>query len=236
MLTRTLLVRFLGLAFSMALFAALIGFSLGARRGLWVAEALALGIGFLGAMTAESGICWAYGGRLSVFGGPARSLARVLARQRGVAPRILACPDTSVFALVVRSPFSRGTILLSEGLLGLLSEDELRALLEASLSRLRGRGMVFQSFCAWWARLALAAAPRPWAEFWLGELRWHEGLRPLQALRFSVSFAIAQFFIFLGQPVRAGESIGLSAAQSYRRLSGWNTKRVNPEATLLLPL
>ena len=94
---------------------------------------------------------------------------------------------------MARSPGSPGSILLSEGLLGALSESELRALLHACVRRLRTRGICFQSLCAWIAHLILEIAPRSWVELLFGELRWHDKLGVVGALCFVAVFTAAKF-------------------------------------------
>lgn len=175
------------------------GFSMGGKRGLAVALALlALIVAFVMAR-AERGILSIYRVRREAPEGARRSLARVVERLGGTAPRIFSFSDPAPQALVARGLGSPGAIVLSEGLLGALNEDELRELLEACIRRIHGRGISLQTVCAWLAHGSLELAPRPWIELLFGELRWHESLGVFGALRFIVIFTVARFFTDLGR-------------------------------------
>jgi hypothetical protein len=223
--------RYLGrlILFSLAfaLPPAVIGMTLAQLPGLLAAEILAALAMVFSLFRAEPALIRAFRAQEPATPGIHRSLERVIESLGGVAPEILVFGDTAAQALTVRSPFSHGTILVSEGLLGVLTEAELRQLLTASVNRLRARGMVFRSMCAWWAQLALWIAPRPWVELAFGKVEWHEALRPAAALRFLTSYSIARFFARLG---RVTES---DAPQSYRRLSHWLGGGRNPGTAIL---
>src|SRR5262245_44658185 len=105
---------------AMALPAGAIGLSIGWVRGAIVAEAALVLALLLAAWRAEKGISRVYRAREELHDGATRSLERVLATFKGKGPKIRSFPDPAPQALVVRSPGSSGTILLSEGLLGLL--------------------------------------------------------------------------------------------------------------------
>lgn len=187
---------------ALALPFAALGLALGRVKGFVAVELLLATFLMFASFYAEKGILNVYGVRHEAPEGARRSLARVLAAMGetdAAAPRVLSFSDPSPQALVVRSPFSRGSILLSEGLLGSLSESELRELLDASVARLRARGICFQSVCAWCAHLTLELAPRSWIELIFGELRWHDRLGVFSALGFVAVFSIAKFFVGLGR-------------------------------------
>jgi hypothetical protein len=182
------------------------------------------------AFRAEAGISKAYRARRGTATGAARSLDRVLSGVGGPAPEVRAFADPSARALVVRSLGSPGLILLSEGLLGVLTEEELRQLLRESVSRLRSRGMVLQGVCAWLAHGALSCAPRGWVELLFGKLRWQERLNPLSAICFLLVLAAARFFVALG---RAPTGEWDDAPRAYSRLSGWSGEVSNPGSCVL---
>jgi hypothetical protein len=63
-------------------------------------------------------------------------------------PRILLTVKVEPEIRVVRSWLSPGSILLSQGVLNLLSEEELRSILDEGLGRLRRPGIVLQTICS----------------------------------------------------------------------------------------
>jgi hypothetical protein len=186
------------------------GYSVGGAQGSIVSLSL-LGLALLAALwRAEKGILSIYHVRPAEPEGPRRSLDRVIARYGGVAPRVFSFSDPSPQALVARGPGSPGSILLSEGLLGALSEEELRELLDASVIRLRSRGIWLQTLCARLAHGILELAPRSWLELVFGELRWHEALGAWGALRFLTVLSAAKFFVSLGRGAPIDAPRGLS--------------------------
>ena len=157
--------------------------------------------------------------------GVRRSLERVLESMGGSSPRIQVSADLAVFALVVRSVGSPGTILLSEGILGTLTEEDLRQLLSLSVVRLRSRGMILQALCACLAHLTLSIAPQAWVNLLYGELRSHTQLQPLSALVFASLYSVARFFSWLG---RMRPTLEIDAPRSFVSLSGHPVVMINP--------
>jgi heat shock protein HtpX len=218
----------------LALPVALLGAALARVRGLIVAETLLFVFLFLAAIRSEIGILKIYAVREEEPLGARRSLERVLARMSGATaakPRVRVFNDTVPQALVARGLGSSGSILLSEGLLGILSEQELRELLEACVTRLRGRGMVFQSLCAWMAHRVLELAPRSWIELLFGELRWSERLGALSALRFLALASIARFFVSLSKFTTP--AVSFNAPHACGMLSQLTGDIVNPGSSAL---
>ena len=214
-----------------------LGLALGGATGFLIAEALSL-LSLLGfALRAESGVLRAYQVRETTPEGVRQSLARALAtmggaqKGKGHPPQIRIFDHPSALALVVRSPGSPGTIILSAGLLGLLNESELRDLMGACVKRLRSRGVVFQSLCAWLAHGVLRLAPHAWREMWFGELRRSETLSPLGALRFVSIYSVARFFSRLGQQPQASQSV--DALRVYVAHSRWASDLSNPGTGIL---
>jgi hypothetical protein len=223
----SLLRRIVVLTFALALPFALLGLAVARLRGLLAMELLlACGLVFV-AFHAEKGILKIYRVRAEAPQGVRQSLARVLARLGGEAPRVLSFSDPAPQALVVRSLGSVGSILLSEGLLGALNEEELRELLAASVLRLRGRGIRFQSLCAWLAHWTLELAPSSWVALLFGELRWHEKLGAVGALSFMTTFTAAKFFVGLGRIPRT------DAPRRLARLPSASGEVANPGSCIL---
>jgi hypothetical protein len=113
-------------------------------------------------------------------------------------------PDPAPSALVVRSLLGRGRILVSQGILALLSEEELRALLGAAVIRCGDRRLPLQSACALLAVTTLSLAPREWVSMVFAgrtprpERGKKRPLSPVSALRFLAIFPIARVFMKLG--------------------------------------
>jgi hypothetical protein len=96
-------------------------------------------------------------------------------------------------------------VLLSQGCLALLTEEELRAVLAESVSRVHAPGTRFRTLCAVGASALLRAVPRDWKSLVL------DG-RPPQGELGLVQFAV--FLVFLA-PVRLLWDLGRApAAQS----------------------
>src|SRR4051812_1101870 len=77
-----------------------------------------------------------------------RSLSRVVARLGGQTPKIFVFSEVSPCAVVGRRFGGKGTILLSQGTIALLTEDELRAVIEACVHRTRERGIAIKTLAA----------------------------------------------------------------------------------------
>ena len=202
----SLLKRILWLAVSIALPFAALGYLAGHLRGVVIAEGFALTLALAAAIRAEKAFLRIYRVKPEPPASVQRSLDRVLAAMGGRGPKVFSFSDPAPQALISKGLGSRGSILLSEGLLGTLSEAELREILRASVLRLRSRGASFQTLCAWLTHLAFELAPQSWVGLLFGELRWHEGLGALGALRFLAVFSVARFFVDLGRSTGQGDA------------------------------
>lgn len=212
---------------AMELPAGALGFGFAGVRGAIGAAATAALVLLLAAWRAEKGILAIYRVRSEVPEGARRSLERVMTRHGGGTPRVFSFSDPAPQALVARGLASPGAILLSEGLLGALSEEELRELLDTSVRRLRSPGIRFQTLCARLAHLILEVAPRSWLEFVFGELRWHEALGAWGALRFMTVYSAAKFF------ARLGRGALVDAPRSLLRLPPVTGEIANPGTSIL---
>lgn len=170
---------------------------------------------FFAALWAEKGIARAHGATSQVPKGLARSLDRVLMEEKSsLRPRVMVYSDASPNALAIASLGGPGTILLSQGLIALLNEEELRVVLLLCLSRLKESGIRFQSFCSILAVWALGFAPPAWVGLvFSGKVlsKSDEGLlHPPAVVGFLVVFPLARLFLRLGKPVRKYENPGKS--------------------------
>jgi hypothetical protein len=202
----------------------------GARYGL----AGALAVQFILFVISERGIARA--ARASVAAVPAglhRSLEIVMEGEGGATPRFAVFEDPSPNAMVARSLGGTGLILVSRGLIALLNEHELRAVLSLCVKRTREPGIRFRSFCALLMVWMLALAPRPWVDLVFAgrPLARSEELRlsPVSAIAFLIFFPVSRFFLSAGRPVRqeldpdsyAGEAWSSAAHKISQSISMW---------------
>jgi hypothetical protein len=198
---------------------ALIGSAILGREGVIVGIILALTGIFVIAIGAEKGIILAHGATIEIPKGLKRSLEKILEELYQKKLRILIYPDPTPNALVIRSFGGSGTVLLSQGLVALLNEEEVRSVLRLCLVRIREPGIVFQSFCSLLAVWSLSFAPRLWVNLvFAGRTltRIEERLlSPISAIGFLVLFPFARFLLNLGRPPFRGQTLhGLGGASS----------------------
>ncbi|MDR3605936.1 MAG: hypothetical protein P4M08_00985 [Oligoflexia bacterium] len=74
-----------------------------------------------------------------------------LALPHSALPRIQVSGETTPQARIARSIRGNGTISISRGLLSLLNEEELQAVLREAFDRLQSRGILRATCCATWA-------------------------------------------------------------------------------------
>jgi hypothetical protein len=127
------------------------------------------------------------------------SYFRVQATQTGVTgARLLVSRDPSLNALVARSLFGSGIIILTQGLVSGLSEAELRSLLRAAILRSQEKGIVFESLCAAFSLALLAIFPREAVGFIFSkEARRSLGGRA--AFQLALLFPAIRFLLSLSQ-------------------------------------
>ena len=190
-----------------SVFPGLVGFILFGITGA------ALGISFssLGlvafAFYSEKGMPKAYHAHLETSKGLSRSLALVGVEKQEKPPQVFIFPDPLPQLLVVRSLGGSGTLLMSQGLMVLLNEEELRAVLGRSLFHLQERGLVFQSFCSILAIWILGFAPRSWRGLIFGgrtlEGSEERNLGSISALGFLILFPVVRLLLKLSKPAKA---------------------------------
>ena len=122
----------------------------------------ALGVLFI-AIFSESLTAHIFKGSPSIQSGSLLTLREALdAGNRRRIPDLYVYPDPIPDVLTLRSFGGKGAILLSQGLLSLVSEEELRGLLRLSDRRNFQRGAVLQGFCLFVAMILFKSAPRSW--------------------------------------------------------------------------
>jgi heat shock protein HtpX len=178
------------------------GAALGGRRAAVAGALLGLAALLTATLTAESGLMRVYGVSKAASGAENSlrfSLQRVIESVGGPSPAAVCFKELSPQALLIRGGFGPGVILVSEGLVGSLSEEELRVILTEGVLGLRRRGQTLRTVCVWLAHGLLSLAPVPWVELLFGELRWHEDLGVLSALRFTLMYSVARFLLRRGR-------------------------------------
>lgn len=158
-------------------------------------------IGLLGmiliAAYSEHGIAKAYHAEKPIPQGLMRTLQFIDEEGSEPTPHLLVYSDPTPNVFTVRSFGGKGTVLLSQGLVALLNEEELRAILRMCLYRVRKTPLVFQSFCAQLTIWSLASAPQVWVDLvFSGRTLSKEEerlLSPLSTVGFLISFHNCSF-------------------------------------------
>ncbi len=181
---------------------AVIGGVLLEKKGLW--------IGFLGSILcvgsvmvfSENLMGYIFRRDKKIFKGLSRTLEIVESEFGGVSPRLIVFSDPAPDALALRSIGGRGTIFISQGMIGLLSEKELQAILKECMSRLSQPGVALQGLCFTVVHFFLAIAPQGWVGLVFSgndiSRRGKYLLSPISAIGFLILFPIIRFFLKFG--------------------------------------
>lgn len=159
-----LLLRVLGLYIFLAVPLAFLGALIFGLKGILISLGFATFVLVLCSIGSEHGIVRTYGVQSSLSPGLKRTLELVAAQSRRKAPNLVVYADPSPNAMVVRSLGSKGTILISQGLASLLSEEELRAVLRWCIYRVQQPTLVLNSICSYFLLLVLFFAPKSWID------------------------------------------------------------------------
>lgn len=152
------------------------------------------------------------------FTGLYTSLDLVVKELGGRVPRLIVFPDPIPEAFGLRSFFGRGTLLMSQGLVGLLDEKELRTVMKICVIRMRHPFVIFQGLCSVGLVLSTRLAPRSWVDLVflkkpLASIQSHR-LNSLSALRFVLAFPVIRFFLIMGKaPSKASQEGELCVGQ-----------------------
>jgi heat shock protein HtpX len=199
-----ILLRIAQIAFIFCLFPCFLGLILFGPKGVLISFVLVAVSLMIFSCFAEVGILKAYQAHLSPPKGLARSLDLVAFGKEKRMPKFSVFSDPSPHIWVVRSLGGSGRVILSQGLVSLLNEEELRAMIAWSMFRLNERGIVFQSFCSVMAVWLLNLAPRPWVNLvFAGRVLSksdEKSLHPNTFIGFLILFPLARFLLLLGKP------------------------------------
>lgn len=150
--------------FSLVVFFPMAGFALGfvffgKIAALWISVTLlVLQIGLLPLV--DKAICWIHKTREVTTPGLLHSLNWTARSCEQRVPNLSLISDPAPWALVCRSLFkTKGTILVSQGILNILDEKEQRAFFKETLFRLQDPALILQSYCALLCCLLLKLAP-----------------------------------------------------------------------------
>jgi hypothetical protein len=121
-------------------------------------------------------------------------------------PALYWVTDPMPWVLVIRNFFDKnGSLLISQGLVNLLNEDELRAFLKQSLLRLDDAQLPLQSYCGVLLSLFLKCVPNQWVKTILRGTP-AKALSPLSFLKFVFFLPLIQFLLFWCGKEKAGFS------------------------------
>ncbi len=202
MIRISILFRFLILALLVMFPGVLIGFALWELRG----AALGAGTMIMILCAALFGSEWNLK-RISeaesqVPPGLLRSYELTLDGNISGAPHLKIYSDPFPRIFVARSFGGRGTILLSQGMIALMREEDLRLIFGLLVNRARNPAVVFRSFCGTLATWALKFTPKAWKDLVFSNPPFSAGeqklLTPLSALKSFLPLTLALFFYKLG--------------------------------------
>jgi len=123
-------------------------------------------------------------------------------------PSVRVFPDPSPNVLIVKGPGGPGTLLISQGLVALLKEEELRALFKLCAERSQSPGLLLQTLCSFMACRLFDLAPKDWVQLVLSggkvkpSLRKQHGLVGFRVFVFLMILPIALIFLKIGGDTR----------------------------------
>jgi len=178
---------------------AAVGYWLQTSEGAAAGALAGLGFWIFLMFLAERGIRLSIGAKEDLPAGVCRSAEMATAGNPDELPRIIVYEEAAPNAIVARSFGSRGTVFLSQGLIALLDEQELRAVIQMAKARVRSPGIVLQTFCAFLSVLLLLMAPKQWSKLFFSGRPLHRGeeqmLSPFSVFRFLLVFPATRFFL-----------------------------------------
>jgi hypothetical protein len=135
----------------------------------------------------------------------------------GPPPGLRVIPSPTLQLLIVRSLGGTGLVLVSQGVLGLLSENELRALLSRAALRTKRPDTPARSLASWIALLLLGNAPSQWLSvtYEVAPDRAAPGtLTPASVFRFLLFLPLIRFFVAMSMLHPIERLIGPAAESS----------------------
>jgi heat shock protein HtpX len=197
-----ILMRYLHLSIVVSFIPVLLGAAISGFHGMVLGLLFSWIVIVLIALTSEKILPQIFGAQSQVPAGLRRTLDCVLKGTDFKRPRILIYADSYPNALVVRAITGRGSILVSQGMIALLSDRELREVMKLCLVRLGERTLVFQSLSSIFAICVLSLIPRSWSKLAFGRQisysKKETELGPFSTLVFLLLYPVVQFFLSVG--------------------------------------
>jgi len=142
---------------------------------------------------------WTYRAGQDLLPGLQRSFAYATEDIEGALPRVAVFPGTSPNILMARGLAGPGVLFLSQSLIPVLEEVELRLVLRSAVLEIRRRGFFFRSLCALMAWFLMYLAPQRWVLLANANAQPKSGgLAPMtagSAILFLMLFPFIRFFI-----------------------------------------
>ena len=187
----------------------LLGLAIGKPAGMALSLLVGTGMLIYLASTAERTVVQSLADVQVASPGTCHSVNRVTREELGVTtPEVYEVAESAPNALIARFGGGAGRIILTQGLLASISEEELRVVIRALVLRLRSPLLSRQTFCASLAHRLLQWAPEGWTRFVLaGESPSAvdpDRLPPLAFLGFLLIYPWARFLIWCGNSAEGG--------------------------------
>ncbi len=187
----------------------LFGLTVGKPAGMALGLLMGIGLLIYWASTAEKTVMESLSDIQAASPGTFHSVSRVTREELGVTtPEVYEVAEAAPNALIARFGGGAGRIILTQGLLASISEEELRVVIRALVLRLRSPLLSRQTFCASLAHRLLEWAPKEWTRFVLAgdspDVAEPDRLRPLAFLGFLLIYPWARFVIWCGNSAEGG--------------------------------
>jgi hypothetical protein len=216
----------------------LLALGLGRPKQAWVGPLFAFAAILVSGLICERRLARAHGAGPETRGSFLdRSLLRALEGTGLRPPRLRVFPDPSPNALVLRPLFGEPFVYLSEGLLSLLNEAELRAVFRACASAAGGAGLSLRTLCAWWAVGSVRWMPARWTRtVWRGAPAESGSLTVGSFLGFLALYPVVRGLHRLGGSIHAANEADLDLSAALQKLdravSSWDLSQ-SPGAVAL---
>lgn len=220
-------------------------------KGIWISFALSAALLILvGGLSEKILIHLIYRAKLSTDMGLSHTL-KMAQRASGTKsqrlPQIYVFSDPFPEAVHLKSLGSGGAIILSQGFLSILNEQELRFILGSCLKRNDQPGQILRGICSIFCALVIAPAPKSWVKLVFSGVSLTQleefDLSPFSAIGFLILFPMIRLFSRLGDLSFIFKTENMNTShisaiqkleQAYRILGDYQPR--NPLSFLAIPL
>ena len=198
----------------------ILGLAIGKLMGLMVGLVLGITLFVYWGATAEHAVLSGLRTLKEASPGTRSSVLRVTHEELGVeAPAVYEVAEASPNALIARMGGRAGYLVLTQGLLAVLTESELRVVIRVLVMRLRSKLTPQQTFCASLAHRLLKIGPHGWTRFILvgdaPSALSNPELGPQAFFGFLLLYPCIRFIVWCGSSVEGlGGPTALSSEQS----------------------